>query len=259
MVPDMYGMFDLANPIFDIIDSVLVNFLPGTLRLVFWACFAAFTSMALYWLLSSQKKIAIAADHVRQQRHQLSTYDGEFDGLPPLAIGLLKASFVHFGHILGPALGASLPVLFLLSWVSLAFGYIPPEQSETIELVVTPVDTAPVQAWQGSKMTEKGRQTFIWPEPSRSLVFVDNSGLEIVRLPFRHPVAILHKRQWWNLFFENPNGYIDENSTVEQIDFKLTPRHFLELGPDWARGWELVFFGSLILASLAIKFLFRIH
>jgi hypothetical protein len=259
MTADMYGLFDLANPVFDAIDSVLLNFLPDTLRLVLWALVAASASMALYWLLSPQKKITDAAEHVRAQRVQLSQYDGDFDGLPPLAIGLLRASFWHFGLILGPALGASLPVLFLLSWASLTFGYIPPEQGGTMELVITPADAAPVQNWPGSPVPEKGRQIFTWPDASRPLVMIDNSGLEVARLPFAHPVAILHKRQWWNFLFENPNGYIDDNSSVEQIDFELTPRHFLELGPIWARGWEFIFFASLVIASLAIKFIFRIR
>ena len=40
---------------------------------------------------------------------------------------------------------------------------------------------------------------------------------------------------------------------------ELPKREFLPFGPDWLRGWIPFFFGVVIIVSLLLKFLWRLH
>ena len=106
------GFFDLANPILAQIENLLFADMPPVIRLTIWGIFAAVISMSLYRLLSPQEKIKMAGANTRKLIRELATYDGDFNGLTILTRSVSYASSRHFFIILGPAVLASLPILF---------------------------------------------------------------------------------------------------------------------------------------------------
>ena len=54
-------------------------------------------------------------------------------------------------------------------------------------------------------------------------------------------------------------GYLPRPGDVEAVELALPREELLPVGPDWLRGWIPVFFGVLLLASLALKFIWRLH
>jgi hypothetical protein len=71
-------------------------------------------------------------------------------------------------------------------------------------------------------------------------------------------VAVVHKRRWWSWILGNEAGYLPDSAAADSISFALPSREILTIGPAWMRGWELTYFVSLLIVSLAIKLGFRI-
>lgn len=240
------GFFDLPAPLFDWIDARLAGALPDTPRLILWGVIGAAVSMLLYRVVSPQAAIQRTGARVAAARSALNAYDGEFAGAGPLIGAMLRLSLKNLGLVTGPAVLASLPVLFLIAWASTAYGYRFPDPGGGAAIRVVPES---FQARWANAAAEG--------EAPRIIVS-DAAGRRIEEVPLRAPVPVLHKRQWWNLLLGNPAGYLPEPGAVEHIELALPARQYLPVGPDWLRGWEAVLFGTILVASLTIKLVFRI-
>ena len=252
------GLFDIPAPIFSLIDGVLADFLSESIRLVFWGLAAGAGSMGLYWLTSPQKKLEIAKQDSIAARQALSAYDGDFDGLFPLMTRSLSTSFRHLGLALGPALLGSLPVIFLMVWMSGGYGYRLPEPGAQIR-ISTIGQTGPL-AWSNGAQAEAGQgHTVAWPADSETLTLSGEGGDALLTLPLAHAVPVKHKRVWWNMLFANPLGSLPDEAPVEAIEIGLEARVFMPFGPGWMQGWEAPFILVVLFASVAIKLIFRIR
>jgi hypothetical protein len=80
-----------------------------------------------------------------------------------------------------------------------------------------------------------------------------------MQLPVTEPAPLLHKKQWWNYLIANPAGYLPAHSPVEVITLDLPQTQLIGVGPAWLRGWEAVYFSLLILVSVLIKIVWRLH
>ena len=85
------------------------------------------------------------------------------------------------------------------------------------------------------------------------------SGETMLSLPLTHPVPIRHKRVWWNMLFANPLGSLPGDAPVEAVEIGLEAITFMPFGPGWMRGWEALFILVVLVASVAIKIIFRIR
>jgi len=252
------GIFDLPAPLFSLIDAVLAGFLPDTLRLVLWGIAAGAGSMGLYWLTSPQKKLKQAKQDANAARQAMSSYDGNFDGIFPLMVRSLSTSMRHFGLALGPALLGSLPVLFLMVWMSGSYGYRMPEPGADVT-VASVGQTAPLSWTDGTDIGTKTSWTVNWPPPGKTLSLTNAAGTSLLSLPLAHPVPVRHKRVWWNMLFANPLGSLPPDAPVEAIEIGLEAQVFVPFGPGWMQGWEALFIMVVLVASVAIKIIFRIR
>ena len=106
--------------------------------------------------------------------HFRGIVDGEFDELMPLIMNTLKLGFRQLGLAIGPALLATIPVLFLIAWVAGQFGYQFPGEGEEISVTAIP-ETAVVmvEAAGGEYLTRDGQVDVLvgdW-NPSRVVIF----------------------------------------------------------------------------------------
>ena len=46
---------------------------------------------------------------------------------------------------------------------------------------------------------------------------------------------------------------------MDALELGLPRSQFLPFGPEWLRGWIAYFFGIVIVVSLLLKFLWRLH
>jgi hypothetical protein len=252
------GFFDLPSPAFAWVDQLL-QLLPPTLRLVLWALIGASLSMYLYLKMSSQEKIGDLKTQATAARKKLSAYDGtEMDEMMPLAMNVLKLSGKHFYVVTGPAILSSLPALCLIVFISNAYGYIFPDAGSTVEISATPVDATLSIDSDTAQRSETGYQV-VWPGEGQSLNISDASGSLLVTLPAPAPTPVIHKRQWWNSLIGNPAGYLDEDAAINELFLAMPEHRFIGIGPSWIQTWEFTFFIALLIFSLGIKVVFKIH
>jgi hypothetical protein len=245
------GLLDFPGPLLDWLDAALGHVVtaPG-LRLVVWGVAGAVLSMWLYWALSPQVRIARIKSEALAARRRLDAHDGAFADAWPLIGRMLRLSLRQLAVVTWPAVLASLPVLFLIVWLSTAYGYSFPAADQPVEVRAFP---APHQA-----RLVNGHD----PQHGESrphIEIADPQGRAIGDLDLAAPVSTVHKREWWNALIGNPAGYLPEEWPVERVEIDLPRSEYLPFGPWWLRGWEAVFFGSILACSVAIKFAFRIQ
>jgi len=238
------GLLDLPAGVFAWLDDAVLGALTPWTRLLIWGAMGGAASMALYVLLSPQRRIAAAKQRAAAARGSLLSHDGDFAVASGLAVDSLKAALAHLGLSLGPVILASLPVLCLLLWLSNNYGQAWPSPGALVEITAGPNGFS---------------RTIQWPRPGASFTLQDPAGLEILTLPPAAAVGVLHKRQWWNQLVGNPTGYLPPDHPYEQITMRLPIHRYLPFGPDWLAGWEVMALLSMVVTSLAIKLLFRIN
>jgi len=242
------GLFDLPGPLLTWLDGVLGLVAPPTLRLILWGLAGGAATMALYWLLSPQRAIAAAKVGAATARRSLDAYDGEFADAWPLIRRVLGEALRQLRLVLGPALLSALPAICLFVWLSTAYGYSFPAPDARIGIHALP---------------RQLQAELVAPAPppaaAREIVVADQDGQVVSTIPWAAPIATLHKRQWWNLLFGNPAGYLPDDAPVERVELDLAPNEYLSFGPAWLRPWYGVFFAALVVGSLAVKLIWRIE
>jgi hypothetical protein len=234
------GVFDLPAPLFDFIDRSLLGALPPLARLILWAIAGAAVSLALYRLLSPQRRIAQAKAAALNARRRLNAHDGDLESALPLMRQSMKAALRHVGLVFPAAIVASLPVLALLVWLDAAYGYQLPQDRQAPAVSVEPA-------------TYSGQ----W-RPNGSIEVRDQAGAEVARLTLAEPITHIEKRQWWNVLIGNPAGYLPERGPIERVTIALPERQYLPVGPGWLRSWVPVALAALVIASLLIMRIARI-
>jgi len=116
------GLLELPGLAFDRIERSLSSVLPRPLRLAFWALLSAWLTMWVYRASSNQVCLTEVRKQARALRAQISGYDGAFGGLLPLIGRNLALAGRQLRLALGPAVLAGVPVLFVLVWISVAYG-----------------------------------------------------------------------------------------------------------------------------------------
>ena len=253
------GLFDLLNPAFDAANGILAGFTTKPIQLVFWAFLGSLVTMLLYRRLSRQDQMGEIKAELREAQRALSNFDGEFDELRPLIARTLGLSLRQLGLSLGPALLASLPLIFLLAWAATRFASEAPQAGDRVEVTLQP----PAQAvsWSPSSRAEAldtGSWRVVWPGGTETLTLSSN-GEPFLVLPTERPTPVVHKKQWWNVLFANPGGYLPPEAPVDAVDIGLEPVSYLPFGPDWLRSWLTAFLVGIFAFSLLLKIALKIH
>ncbi|HKJ17978.1 MAG TPA: hypothetical protein VJ984_11545 [Xanthomonadales bacterium] len=251
------GLFDLPAPLLAAADQVLASVLPVSVRLVLWGILCGWLTMLIYRRLSNQDSISELKSRQKEQQEAISRFDGDFSELMPLIRQTFSLGFRQLGLSIGPALLATIPILFIVAWVATAFIYVSPEPGAEINVVADPT-TGQLTWSDGAQATtlETGWK-ITWPtdDETISLVFDSETQLDLSSEELH---GVIHKRKWWNWLLANPAGYIPDDSQVDDVTIELPTMQFLSFGPGWMRGSLFVFFSAFLMASVAFKFLLKI-
>jgi hypothetical protein len=255
------GLLDLPAPLFGVIDQALAVVLPAVIRLALWGVLAGLLTMLVYRRLSNQDRIQGLKAEQKSAQREIADFDGEIGELFPLIRHALGLGMRQLGLALGPALLATIPVLFLLVWVAGNFGYRLPAAGSVIHVTAPePPGSGPALSWhpaERAKATVTGWD-IDWPGPGQTLE-LRQSELVLLQLPITEPVPVIHKRRWWNLFMANPIGYLPDEAGIGMAQMTLPQQQFMNFGPGWIRGWMFTFFGVFLLSSIAFKVLLKIE
>lgn len=254
------GLFDLPAPLFGAIDSVLSLALPPVLRLVLWGILAGWLTMVLYRRLSNQEKIQQLKAEQKKQQKLIADFDGEFGDLLPLVRHTLALGLRQLGLSLGPALLATIPVLFIIVWVAGAFGHEQPRPGDRVNIETSAASAVPAGlAWSQPLLARETATgwTLSWPGPEQHVALLQDDR-SLFELPFEDSIPVIHKRRWWNWLMANPAGYLPDDAAVDMVEIGLPAQQFLSFGPAWMHGWLFSFFASFLLASIGFKLALRI-
>jgi hypothetical protein len=256
------GVFDVASPLFSWVDGLMSGWLPDTVRLLFWAVVAGVASMALYGLTSNQARLGSIKAEMAVLRKQIVEFDGPFSEMWRLVGRNLSLALRQVWVTFVPAIIASVPVIFLLVWVSNSFDATMPRPGDQVEVEAFASEgtALPAVHWRGAGAPAEGDGAWrvAWPDAAAHLELLNADDQVLLKLPTAAPVGVVHQRRWWNVLLGNPAGYLPPGQ-VDAVEIDLPRREYLPFGPDWLRGWIPLFFAVLIAASLLVKVLWRLH
>ena len=253
----MNGLLNLFFPLFDALDAGL-GFLPPVLRVALFGVLSGALTMAVYRWSSNQEKIRHHKEEARRIRRALGAAAEDLSETLRLTRANLAVSLRLLGTVTGPALLASLPILFVIVWVATRYGWEPPPPASPVGITFEPARDGVVVEPEGALLEDGGEPVLRWPATAGEIRFRDAEGVIYVGPPPEPGADVVHKPRWWNLLLGNEMGYLREDAAIEAIRFELAPRRLIPVGPGWLTGWEAVYFGSLLIASLLLKIAFRI-
>lgn len=238
------GLLDLPSPVFALIDGWLSGALPPLGRLLVWAAVGAVLSIELYRAASPQRQIARVRRVLGHMQQRMIGFDRAFSEEWTLIRRMFRLALRQVALVLPASVLASLPVLLCVIWIDTHYGtsYPPPG---------THVSVRVPGEFEGRWI--EGPQA-----GPRAAVF-DPAGSPVAEVPIPAPSRHVGKWQWWNALVGNPAGYLRNDMPVDRIDIALPRQQFLPFGPDWLRGWEPAYFGTLMLFALAFKTIRRIE
>jgi hypothetical protein len=215
--------------------------------------------MGLYVLFSNQERIRAQKAEIQKIRVALSAAKDDFAETMRLSRRNLAASFKLLGIVLGPALLSSLPLLVIIGWLAAHYGAVVPAAGTAVPVAFEPA-TAEVRAEPADALRNgPNGPELAWPQAGQSPRWLDAQGPVYEGPPAGLPATIVHKWQWWNWLLGNEAGYLRPNAGLEAITFALAPRVLVPGVPSWLGGWEAVYFVTVLVASLLIKFGFKIE
>ena len=251
------GLFDLPAPLLALVDGVLANLLPDILRLIFWGIVCGWLTMLLYRKISRQDAISALKKQQKVQQQAIADFDGEFEELMPLIRKTLSLGFRQLGLSIGPALLATIPILFIVVWVATVFVYQSPQPGDVIEVTAEPLmGHLRMPAGSTASHLDNGWM-MIWPKNGESISIRDRDD-PVLTLSSEELHGVIHKHRWWNWLMANPAGYLADDSATDVISVDLPKHQYLGFGPGWLRGSLAVFFSAFLVASIAFKFILRI-
>ena len=251
------GFFDLPAPLLALIDGVLAHVLPDVIRLIFWGIVCGWLTMIFYKKISRQEAISALKKQQKVQQQAIAEFDGDFDELMPLIRKTLSLGFRQLGLSLGPAILATIPILFIVVWVATVFIYKAPEPGDVVRVTAEPL-IGHVQPIPGNTQSHLDNGwNIIWPDEGDSISIADG-GETILELSSNELHGVIHKKRWWNWLMANPAGYIAPESATDVVTVELPQHQYIGFGPDWMRGSLAVFFTAFLVASLGFKFILRI-
>ena len=259
-----FAILDILNPVLSVVDRVLSDSLSlaPVWRIAFFAALGSLVSMLLFKKLSNQTELAAVKRQIKQvQKDLVRPTDGN-GGIGRIVRQNLQLSGKQLWLSFWPALLASIPVLFLLAFSSNQFGVAAAETGSRVH--VTPVDLQASPAefrWVGVNAQWDARKqawTFYQPEPGQTASLLRGDALQL-KLPTVVPTHVLHTKQWWNVLLANPAGYLEDNTAIARFEFNTPTPVIIDWGPGWMRGWLFAFMLILVVFSVAIKILWKIH
>lgn len=251
------GLFDLAAPVLAAIDQFISILFPAGFRLVLWGTLSGWLTMLMYRRFSRQEAIAELKAAQKKQQEEIARFEGEFNELWPMVKTAFSLGFRQLGLSFGPAVLATIPILFIVAWVATTFVYAQPPTGDTVSVLAIPGRGALEWSENAGAIADENGWSIEWPVAGDSVTLSDG-GETVLSESNDQLFAVIHKRRWWNLLFGNPAGYLPDAHHTEIVRLELPERQYLSFGPDWIRGWMFAFFGSFLLASIAFKFILKI-
>ena len=254
------ALFDLLSPILSAFDNLIEPFTSDLIRIIIWAFVSAFITSIVFKKLSNPEKITSLKVKLKAKQKQLNEHEGEFSELKGLAVDTMKLSIKRMGLTFLPAMLASIPIIFILTYLSNRYELTEPLASEIVPIKIVwesqEIPSTLTIKTNDSSLKSTQVDSINWPASGQTIEILDNNNT-IITFPITVS-SIIHKKQWWNSLIGNPAGYLNDKSQVNRIEFNFKKQEIIGFGPSWMHGWLFVFFFMTFAFSIVFLFLFKI-
>jgi hypothetical protein len=258
------GFLDLPSPILALLDQGMGFVLPASVRLVVWSAVAALVSMWIYGRSSKQERLAELKPELKAIKKDLASYDGPIAGLWTRMGIMFRLTGQQLWLTFLPAVWSSLPVLFLLAFLSNTYTLHMPQANTVVPVKpdAEKVVRKGKMAWSPEdRVRVDGRERYwlvVWPEEGETMT-LNQGNTTLLTLPLDAPVDVVHKKKWWNWLMGNPAGYLPATSRIDEVHITMADRDMFGWGPGWMRFWLTPFLFFIVVFSLALKFVWKLH
>jgi hypothetical protein len=235
--------------------------LPALPRILLYAAASGWLGMHLYRRFSDQAALRELRSKVQASQRALALHEGDFAQLQTLIRSNMLLSLRQVGLTLRPALLASLPLLFVMPWLSNRFAIEPPTPGTPVKICAEPAASANLLHWRPA-IAASAADDACWhvatPDSGSQVELLDSGEIALLQLPQAYVSSVRHQYIWLNALIGNPAGYLPESSAVYAITLDLPSYEVVHLGPDWMRGWECWYFFGVIVVSIWLKLRWRL-
>jgi hypothetical protein len=253
-------MVNFVFPILTIVDRWLSFILPWELvRICFWGLLCAALSMTLYTWLSDQKRVAELKGEAKKLRATIMDPEVEESEFRRMLRQNLLVSAQLLGKVFTPALLSSVPSLLVILWISTYQSFALPAPGSPVGVEVVPSSECLVAAPKDILTRNDDGLSITVSEEPRSIRLVKCGQLAYEGNPFVPPSPEIRRWAWWNVLWASEAGYVRSESGLEGIFFHFPRKEFLRGLHPYLISWEFPFFVTLLVASVALKFAFRIE
>ena len=255
----MNGLINLLFPPFDQADALLSPWLPAWLRLVLFGTLSAAVTMALYRRLSDQAAIRQHKQRMKALQQKLRSADDDLAAVLRLSRENIAVAFGLLGRVAGPALLSSLPLVAVIGWLAVHWSHDSPIPGTPVAVEMRPDTNGVALAPTELVVEHDGLVRLLWPEPPTALRLVAGPRtLWEGTADTLATTAEVGRPAWWSVLIGNPAGYLPADGPLALVTFAVPRREVIPFGPSWIRGWEFLYFATVVAVSLGLKAAFRI-
>ena len=253
------GFFDLLTPALLWVDDGLADFLSTSWRLLFWSLVSALISVFIFKKFSQTEQIATLKNEIKSTQKALNDHEGEFSELKTLAKRSIVLSLKRMKLTFLPALLSAVPVVFILVFLSHRYDFIEPMPGTMVayDSVVEGENLSDQLSWTNTT-TDQVTGEYFWPEKDQQVQVSAEDGTVLINMSDT-PVSIVHKKQWWNVLFANPAGYISAEASVEEIHFEHQQQSPGLLFEKFFSSWVWPYFLSTLFFSVLLIVVFKVR
>jgi uncharacterized membrane protein (DUF106 family) len=253
----------LVNQVFPMLEwltSLLPSWMTDWAKLVLLGILSSFITMLLYRALSDQDAIKQRKAEMKILQQRLIAADDDIKAVLELSRANLGHALALLGRVSGPAILSSLPVGVIVAWLAGYWTYAMPPPGTAVPMEITPSGTAIELTPSNLLAADAAGSQLIWPEPESTLRMASRGQtLWEGKADLLATTALVGQWRWWNAILGNPPGYLSPGGPLSLWSLDLPRREYLPFGMGWMRGWEFVYFATVLVVSSGLKLVMRIQ
>ncbi|MFO1039498.1 MAG: hypothetical protein U1E45_21855 [Geminicoccaceae bacterium] len=255
----MNGVLNAVFPALNALDDAMATVMPAWLRLVVFGILSGAVSMGLYSLLSNQEGIKAQKAKLQDIQRQLKAAGDDLALTMSLSRQNLSIAFGLLGRSAVPAILSSLPIVFIIAWLAVHWGYQAPPEGTPVPVTLAPADV-PVAVEPAGLLSGQGADLALqWPAPTTTLqILSGGTSLWTGTAEALASTGEVGRPRWYSSILGNPAGYLPADGPLDTFSVALPEQELLGFGPWWVRTWWFVYFLTVVIVSLAVKFIFKI-
>ena len=272
------GIFNILDPVLDFILGSLLNF-GYLIFLLIMSFLISLGIMLLTKYATNQKLMKELKDSMKSYQDQIKQHKSNPSKALELQKKAMELNLEYMRHGLKTTLYSFIPIIIMLGWIGSNVGYMPIKSGEQFNVTIqfnknfngnAAIDVpAGIELQSGDNVTvNNGRASWSLKsekEGDYELIFnIDHETLSknvLITNELKHSPVVKRKKGLMDFIYGSREGYLDSNSSAEQIILGNNPTKPLnKLGIfGWHPGWLGVYIISSIVFTMILRKVLKVY